>query len=334
MAVVARARELGESSFTLQQPSSTSTSTSTATADVAVVAVDVRENAGEFDVAFEGTASGQPFTRQLRTSTCNEAAEATALLVAMMVQTGSATTAAPDAVVSSSADSAPGTRNVNTDAPLDKPQSSSPVTPKQAVPSRKPIAAALPRDADTDRSNLDSPHYWSIGAALSANQAILPTTALGVVAHLGYEYRWLRFSVEGAWLPPVDQRLHDTPDIGARVRLWSAALRTRFWQPVFWQPVGLASVNAGWFVTLAAEVGSLRGEAYGTEDATARAALWLAGSGGVGGLVKISETWSAVLLAEAVIPVTRTEFNLRNVGPIDAAGAVGARTRLGLEAQF
>jgi hypothetical protein len=324
--VIERARALGDCPFTLTQP--------TASTDVAVVDVRVLATDAGFDVTFNGEAGGQPFIRQLHTASCEEAAEATALLVAMMVQAESALEPpkeTPAAVESPNSNAQPPleartvTASVNTD-------NASPLATQANVvapPQRLPIATALPRDTGVAADNRDSPKHWGLGAALSANQAVLPSTALGVIAHLSYDYGWWRVAAEGAWLPPVDQRLRSNPAIGARLSLWNTTLRT--W---FCQPLALGNIDAGGVVTLAGEVGRLRGQAYGTEDATTRSVLWLAASGGVGGLVKFSPQWTSVLLVEALVPITRTEFNLRNVGQLRAPADVGSRVRLGLEARF
>lgn len=335
-AVVARAALLSGVPIRASQAGGVPTS-----GDVPLVAATVAAAPTGFELSFEGRERGQTFTRQLHTEYCSEAAEAAALLLSMMAQPGGFEpkgTAEPGA-----SELAPVTSGSNLPsevpavAPTPVPAPNAATSGQRSAKATPAATVVVPQAAATgaDATVKDAPtepaaattHHWNFGAAVSASHWVLPTTAFGVVGGLTFASGSLRASLEGAWLPAVERRLLSEPSVVGRVSQWNVAARGWYWRP-------LPGLHGGWTATLAAEAGQLRGQAYGTDAWLSRSVLWLAASGGGGAFVNVTPSWGAVLLVEAVLPLTRVQFDLRNVGSLEPAASVAVRARLGIEAQF
>ena len=269
-------------------------------------------DAGEaYSVTLETQQGTQTWHRTLRAPSCEELADAAALVVAMAVD--------PDLGGAKAGDPPPQARSAADD---DQDRLVAPIVaplPAALPPTPAPPTASPPGEA--------SP-LFSVHAAARAlgDVGALPRPALGVEIAAGAGVSALRVELTGTLLPGVREVTATAPDRGGEIGLWAIGPRLCY-------ELVLGSVRALGCAGL--EGGQITGDGFGATSWTdTRSATWLAAR--IGGRVVI-ELWpaaSASLALEGVAPVTRPEFVLENLGRVHRPSALNARLGLGVELHF
>jgi len=243
------------------------------------------------------TASGH---RMIEANTCQGLANATALIVALMID--------PDAVAARTSQS-------------QEAKSQPPPPPAPTAPEPTPVPAApAPRGARTT-SGL-------VGLAATANVGVLPSPDVGVGASVGVvRPRW-RIEARAAYGPRrvQSESMANPPGSYGRFSFVAGTL------------VGCMTFSRPWFELgpcADVEFGAVHGEGVGATQTTASTSPWL--GVGAGGFLAIQATrWLYFPVhADAVFPLWRPHFVFENVQtPIFRSGSVGGRLTAGVELRF
>jgi hypothetical protein len=238
----------------------------------------------------------------LQAASCDELANATALVIAIILEPTFEQTAADTA-----------------------PQSSS-VQPKPAPPQQRAKteldAAAQQEDDRADQVQL------GIGAFGAAINALLPTWSGGFGLDTIVRWRALQAHISGAYFLPVEQQAPDTASQGARFRLIAAQMELGLRLPV------LTDLSVA--VCSGAQLAFLHGEGFGPGvTANTQDARFIAFS--AGGLLawEASEHWTVVFDADALFPLGDRRFVFSGTNPAAIhTPSWGAQLALGVQYHF
>lgn len=142
---------------------------------------------------------------------------------------------------------------------------------------------------------------------------MLPEADLGVSAGLAIGRGDLWMELEGtSWIA----RELDVAGGGAEIDAETAAVRG-CWRPRVWVPCA------------ALELGRVRGQGQGFEDADAGAALWLAVTPGLGVAVSLGDGWYLSARAEVAVTLSAPRFTMAGA-PVHAPGHLIGRLTAGI----
>lgn len=238
--------------------------------------------------------------RTIEAATCQGLANATALIVALMID--------PDAVAARSGQ-----------APVDVPP------PGQPAPAA-PITPAPPRKA----ARAPSVPATSVlaGAAAAGNAGVLPSPDVGASVSVGVARLHWRIEARAAYGPRRVQSdtLTDPPGAYGRFSFLAGTLagcRT-FTQPRF---------ELGPCASL--ELGAVRGQGFGATQTTSHTSPWFGLGAGVFAAIQASAWLYFPMHADAVLPLWRPHYVFQNVPtPIFQSWSVGLRLTAGVELRF
>jgi len=248
------------------------------------------------------TASGH---RTIEAATCQGLANATALIVALMID--------PDAVAARSGQ-----------AQVDHPPPAPPTSP--APPS---AAALIPPPARTAPVASDArATSVLVGAAAAGNAGVLPSPDVGASISVGVARPGWRALARVAYGPRQVQSdtLTDPPGAYGRFSFLAGTLAgcLRFVQPRF---------ELGPCASL--ELGAVRGQGVGATQTTSNTAPWFGLGAGAFVAIRANAWLYFPIHADAVLPVWRPNYVFQNVpAPIFQAWSVGLRLTAGVELRF
>jgi hypothetical protein len=122
--------------------------------------------------------------------------------------------------------------------------------------------------------------------------------------------------------------LYEVPaDVGARLSLTSALARGCLVAPSWWKALEVVAC-------VGMEAGRMRGEGVGVMRARTSRQPWLGVSLGPTLQIALSERWSALLEAEALIPLLDVRYHVRGLSQLYASERAVLRAGVGLAWTF
>ena len=295
-------------------------------APIPVTAEVTRDDQGAWRVHLETPGEGAPRVREVHGATCSAIADATATILALMIDPA-ATLAGPSAKGSAvGADRSPvdGARSpVGADrSPVEADRSPvgadrSPVGADRSpvVPDRSPVVP--------DRS--PPPPSFRVAAWAGLDTASLSRLSVGFGLQGAFVLGAQRFEVGVAFRPVRAVTVAARPTTGGDVDLLTGAAGTcRSWR---W-----AALEFG--PCLGFELGRLHAAGFGVTSPGEGSSLWAAveGEGLLG--YRITSRIGLGLRLGAVVPLLRPRFVLANVGPVYQPPGAAARGAVGVEVAF
>jgi hypothetical protein len=210
---------------------------------------------------------------------------------------------------------------------------SNPVTVARAKPPiatderrrrRESVAPALPmapREVSFGESVRDD---WRIAARISGGSGfgILPRTTPAVALVGSLQFMGLRFELGTVYWFPGEVRYDEPPDIGAKIELWTALIRT-------------CPVAALWTLEmplcLGIQAGAMRGQGFGASGARASTRARLAVALGPALVIPIHGRFSLHAELDAVLVLVRPAFRVRNLGRLYHSDRAGIQGFFGIE---
>ncbi len=284
---------------------------------VATVSVEERG----YRVRLETSNGGPTRAREIKGASCAALADATALILALMIDPAAVSIPPADAGAPlEAAAPAPTTSPLGSSAsaipaPSAGP-SPAPTTPAPALSARPPLPPAP-----------DPPSRFSTGlfAMGALDLGTLPGVSPGVLVGLSVLYGPLRAELAAALWPAHDATLAARPTAGGAVDLYagSAAACWRFLPGRF--ELGPC---------LGLEIGRLRAQGFGVSDPGQGSALWAAWRAGGGFAYRPIAPLVLGLRLEVAVPFARPGFVLSNVGTVHRPSVAAGRALAGLEVRF
>ncbi|MBI5514727.1 MAG: hypothetical protein HY909_13210 [Deltaproteobacteria bacterium] len=242
------------------------------------------------------TAEGEG-QRTLWVRSCREAAEATAVVLAFLLDGG-----------------------VVSEAPRRAPPGDARVLPvyRLAFPTWDPeVPEPPPRPARAP------PRWWWLFARTALDVGSLPGPSVGLGLGGAWERGRFRVELQGWWWAPQTQRLRD--GAGGAFQRGTGQLRG------CWLPL-LGALQAGTCVGL--ELGWLHGRGVGVGRPEEGTAFWGAASLGLLFRARLLGRWHLLGLLEEAWVFHGGDFQLRDAEPVFASGRGALRVVLGLELRF
>lgn len=269
-------------------------------APIPVAAAVSRDPEGRWHVHLETPGEGAPRVREIHGATCAAIADATALILAMMID--------PAAVVAA--------------PPIEA--SSPPVAPP-SVPVASPKLPVSPPRLPVDEPAPPTPTSFRIAALTGLDTASLPRLAATLGLHGSFVHGPQRFELGIVFRPSRAGTSTTRPSTGGDVDLLtgSAGTCTHF---------GTAMIEVGPCVGL--EVGRLHASGFGVSDPGEGSTLWAAIEAGGVFSVRLLGRLALVVRLGAAVPLLRPSFVLVNVGPIYRPPPATARGAAGIEIVF
>ncbi len=254
--------------------------------------------------------------RSIEAGTCSGLANATALIVAIMVDPDRAGAAA-SAPAASTAAPAP--------APP-PPPAVQPQTPAPAPPAAAP--APLPADGPGSRPSPIGPPRWAAGAWALVDTSTLPSVAYGVGGGVAVLLWHLRADAAVGFLPPSTYRVSSESGVGADMSLWAGSIDLAY--VLSRGPLELA-LGAGAEVAHISAIGvALNEPVVGVPGG----ATWPALRAGATLTAPIYKPIFLRLSVDAVAPLQRPKFVIDPLGTVHQPSAITARLGLGAELRF
>ena len=276
-------------------------------APIPVAAAVSRDAEGAWHVHLETPGEGAPRVREIHGASCAAIADATALILAFVIDPAAAAAAPPA---------------VSTRAPVEATRPPVEVkTPPVEAP-RPPVEVyRLPVDAERP----PTPRSFRIAAMAGLDTASLPQIAATLGLHGSFVYGPQRFELGIGFRPSRAGTSTTRPTAGGYVDLLtgSAATCTHF---------GTAMIEVGPCVGF--EVGRLHASGFGVSSPGEGSTLWAAVEGGGVLSLRVFSQLALVVRLGAAVPLLRPSFVLLNVGPIFRPPAVTARGSTGVEIVF
>jgi len=262
---------------------------------VEAVAHVTRAEGGRWRVTLAMASAAAHGQRSLETDSCATLAEATALIVAIMVDPDRAGAAAS--------------------APASPPAPISPASPAANAPSLRPNGTGVrPR--------------WAAGASGLVDFGTLPAPAVGGALGLAASVRRFRTDVSFGVFPARTYAVSSAADVGAEMSSWSAAGTFAYVTPIGFTELAL---GGGAEVTHLSAVATRANAPF---SGVPGSATWLAPRVGAGITVPIFAPLFLRLDADAVVPLRRPAFVVDPLGTVYRPAAVGGRFGAGVEMQF
>ncbi len=290
---------------------------------IAVDATVTQENSSylvRLEVKSPQTQGGAPAkVRELRGPSCKAVADASALIMAMMIDPSAAMDYPSD---QNDPDSSPPPKQSPGSAPppiapaREPPPGENSIKLKDNSKKIKQAEPAIPKNT--------FPALHAFGW-FALDTGSMPALAPGLGVALGVAFGPRRIELGLAAFPEASYRLVSHPSAGGRVHLIAGTLDvcSTFWGTVL-----------QWGACAAAEIGRLHAEGFGVPRPGQADLFWIAGKGST------SLTWIPLgttalsLKIEALVPLNRARFILENIDALYAPSAFAGRAYLGLTAPF
>lgn len=204
-----------------------------------------------------------------------------------------------------------------------------PPAPSETEPEPEPKPPREPAPEPEPEPKPNPPAVTQLGGLVRLGGGVLvpslPGVAGGPTLALGLRRRALRVELVGAYWASQPARHTAMPELGARISLGTVATRV----------CGVPRVGPVEFPLCGAvELGGMRGVAFGTPDAVARALPWVAiqaGGAASFGFARMLALWVGV---DVVAPITRPGFSIDGLGSLHRTPALGFAAILGIEAHL
>jgi len=260
----------------------------------------------------DGTTTGE---RELEAATCEEVAEAAALIVAMAIDPRLAGDSEP---------SAPTTEEPPIPVPPaaddDAPSSSGTASPPPLIEAEAPPRASVADDHPRDRTSRARRLRFVGRVAGGVGYGSVPTASgLVMLAVAIAGERW-RFEIDADLWTPRRRRSPTNTSVGVRVTGWSVGLR------------GCGSPLAGRLelpLCAGVRLGALHGIGFGDLDATREVAPWISAMFGAGLWGWITPRFALALDVDGLVAITRPAFDLQPSDFVVRAPAGGIRALFG-----
>lgn len=266
------------------------------------------ETGDTYELSIETAQAAGTFHRLVQATSCEEAGDAAALIIALAVDPNLANPAAGEPADAPLADPAA--------KPSPETNGAGPVTPAATVEPETVVA----RDVAPERRPVKSDLSWHASASAVGDAGTLPRPAAGVQLAAGLRVRPIRLELLGTALP--DARETVAADRGGDIDLLALGLRGCY---------GAERGALGGEACVGLEAGRLQGTGVNASWTDTQNMPWVAGRAGVLGFYRAGPRAALRLGLEALLPATRPEFVLENVGPVHRPGRVVGRLELGLE---
>jgi hypothetical protein len=263
---------------------------------VEAVARVTRVESGRWRVALSMASAAAHGVRSLETDSCSTLAEATSLILAIMVD--------PDRAGAAASAS---------DSPA--PTSESPALPPSHASSLRPYGTGVrPR--------------WGVGVSGLVDFGTLPAPAVGGAIGLAAIVRRFRADVSFGIFPARTYAVSSAADVRAEMSSWKAAGAFAYVIPIGSTELAL---GGGGEVT---HLSAVETNANAPFSGVPGSATWLALRVGGGITVPIVAPFFLRLDGDAAVPLRRTTFVVDPLGTVYRPAAVGGRLGAGVEMQF
>jgi hypothetical protein len=288
---------------------------------------------------------GDARRRQLDVESCDAAADATALIIALILnptQTGTPRGATstqeippapappppPPEPMPPPSPTGPGS-TAPALLPIASPVTAEPPPPRPMSPVR--LVASVPQAEPRPTAEHPLPALTLSGRlSLAGDVGTLGSPDIGGEVAIAASVGVLRVELAGSAWAPSTSRAPNEPSEGAHLYLFSIGARVAYRFP-------LGRLTLSPLVGGEVDIAPASGFASGTGDASHEptAVFWGIGAGGVLGL-PVSRRFALALAVEGVVPVTRPEFVVQGAGGglVERPSAIVGRTFLGGELRF
>jgi hypothetical protein len=263
---------------------------------------------GSFHAELGIVDDGVERSRTLEAATCSEIAEASAVVIALAIS--------PDALAP------PPTEVADTMPLLDSPVAAALAEaspPAQSTPDK--VERPLERGMRGERTLRPR-----VGAGIVADLGGIAPLAPGLGIAAGVRYgRYVDFGLRAGFFPERSTSLESQPNQGVRLQL--VDVTPALCVEPFELPADLGACALF-------DLGYLRARGFGSLFRYRRSTLWLAPGGGITAAYPARARFRSRLSADALVPLSRTEFVLTNAGVARRLPAVAPRVGLTLELIF
>ena len=195
------------------------------------------------------------------------------------------------------------------------------------TPRPSPPRAPPPRPAEQGMTTADSSKRKKLGlrAMGGAGFGQLPGISPGAALYASLQLRAFRIELGAQYFAGGEARYANLPSVGAELALASAAARACF-----------TPGTGRWSFPVCAgfEIGVVRGKGFGVASTSRDSSLWGAVVVGPALRFSLSQSLGLWLGADAVLPVLRPGFHMRNLDTLYVVPAGGSRALGGLEMNF
>lgn len=283
-------------------------------------------DSGRYQLELEMREGADAGARTIDAATCQEAAQAGALVIALTI----------DPQLFQRQDS----EQRAASEPPTQPAPGASATPPTTRPARK-VATRAAASAPSSQASLGEPsdaprgvdERWarwrqlSFGAGVAGlvDGGTLPGLGAGLELGMHGMWRALRTEVSGIWLPSRRGLVVGNEAVGGSFQLLALVLREcALGRGEAW--IGGACVGL--------ELGRLHAVAFGADDNRSGDSTWLAPAFGVMGGYQAARGLLLRVRLELVVPLDRSEFIVVNAGSVHMPDAVVGRAGLGVDADF
>jgi hypothetical protein len=273
-------------------------------APIPVTAAVSRDESGAWHVHLETPGEGTTRVREIHGASCAAIADATALILALMIDPAAAA-AAPKGPSKSAPVAVPS-------VPVEAPR-------VPLSPTRVPVVAPRPSPPEP------TPTSFRITALAGLDTASLPRLAATLALQGSFVYGAQRFEIGLAYLPSRAGTVAARPSTGGDVDLLAGSVGTC-------RHFGTGFVEVG--PCLGFEVGRLHASGTGVSNPGEGSTLWAAVDPGGVIAYRLTDRLALTARVAAAIPLLRPSFVLENVGPVYRPPPVTARGGAGVELIF
>jgi hypothetical protein len=275
---------------------------------------------GEFRLDLELIENNERRQRTVQAKTCEEVAEAGALIIALAIdpQLGRESLEHPvrdDSTGSSPRPRAAGATEIASQQPEPRPIRARPQDAHE--PPEPSTTAKLP--------GLQRSGQFGVGLAALLDSGSLPDLALGAEANLRSRWQPLELQLGGAWLPPHREPSTANPTTGGYVQLLTFDARG-CWLRAIQRSIGVGGC-------LVVELGRRHAEAFGAVRNGTGNTPWIAPGAGFLFSYRLRRELSWRARLDGLVPLDRAEFIVENVGSLPAPRWL-LRFSLGIDADF
>jgi hypothetical protein len=261
-----------------------------------------------WSVSIETELAGRSGRRSIEAASCQDLADATALILALTID--------PDVVATRPA-------RPNPPAPTPPPPPPPPPPPRLPVPTAPVPAAVQPAPQKQSSSN-----NFLLGLQAQGSQGTLPSVDLGLGGSVGVVGRRYRVEIRGAYGLRRDQIANAVTPAGAygKFNFLAATLAGCF---------NLGGQAVAFGPCADAEVGVVSAQGFGVSQSFSTSKPWLAIGAGGYAAISLGPRWSVPLHLDILAPLLRPEFVFKNVpSRVFQAPVVGVRVSAGIELRF
>lgn len=290
---------------------------------IAVDATVTQENSSylvRLEVKSPQTQGGAPAkVRELRGPSCKAVADASALIMAMMIDPSAAMDYPSD---QNEPGSAPPPKQAPGSAPPPIASAQEPPSGENSIKLKDNSKKIKQAEAPTSKNTFPALHAFGWFAL---DIGSMPALAPGLGVALGAAFGPRRIELGLAAFPEASYRLVSHPSAGGRVNLIAGTLDVC---STFW------GTTLQWGACAAAEIGRLHAEGFGVPRPGQADLFWIAGKGSTFLTWKPLGTTALSLKLEALVPLHRARFILENIDALYAPSPFAGRAYLGLTAPF